>query len=281
MRRIEPARPPHVGDCIVIKLGGAAMAAGPLDRQLALDIASVAATGVRTTVVHGGGADITSTASALGVESSFVSGQRVTDVRMLDVVTMTLAGRVNTAVVQLLRDHGANALGLSGVDGGLLQAERDAPGVDLGFVGRVVRVDRDLLALLMGRGYVPVVAPIATSAEGILNVNADLAAGAVAGAMGASLLLYLSDVPGVRVDGGILPFLTDRRAIELIETGVITGGMIPKIQSALDALARGVDSVAIVSGSEPSLLRRIMRGETVGTRLTRATSTPRASQVAA
>src|SRR5512133_2195975 len=149
------------GSSVVIKLGGAALAGAPIDPALAGDVADLAGSGVRTLVVHGGGADISALARSLGVESTFVDGQRVTDDVMIDVVTMTLAGRVNKRVVELLRASGANAIGLSGLDGGLLQAERYKPGgVDLGRVGRVTRVDRELLAMLMGRGYVPVIAPL-------------------------------------------------------------------------------------------------------------------------
>lgn len=254
---------------VVLKLGGSTMTEGGLGHAFAEDVAWLVDEGADVVIVHGGGAGITALATALGMETTFIDGQRYTNEETIELVEMTLAGRMNKEIVRALRMQNVNAFGLSGVDGGLLTGERhDAGGVDLGLVGSVSEVDVDVLSLLWRSRMVPVVAPLALSSGGVvLNVNADVAAAAVAEAAGAMALVYLSDVEGVYGADGLLDVLQPESAQALIDAGEITGGMVPKVRSALASLENGVASVAIVDGRRPHSLREYFTGHAVGTRI--------------
>src|SRR5437588_5186462 len=248
------------GSTLVIKLGGATFdgAGAPLE-----EVAALVHAGMRVVLVHGGGPLITQWLERLGVPTRFQDGVRVTDEPALDVATMVLRGLVNTGVVAGLARHGVPAMGLSGADGGLLRARRRP---ELGLVGEVEQVDVAALQLLLDRGVVPVIAPLGLDAEGtLLNINADMAAAAVAAALGADAALFLTDVPGVcGADGRAMPHL-DRAEVErLIADGVIGGGMIPKVRACLDAL-RGARLAAILDGRTPGALADLLEDAVAGT----------------
>jgi acetylglutamate kinase len=273
---------PSLRPRVVIKLGGSTMSDGRLEEAFADDVAWLVDEGADVVIVHGGGAGITALASALGQETKFIDGQRYTSEETIELVEMTLAGRMNKEIVRTLRAQGVNAFGLSGVDGGLLSGVRTSDGVDLGLVGRISQVDVDVLGLLWRSRLVPVVAPLAMSEEGIvLNVNADVAAAAVAEASRAVALVYLSDVDGIYSSDGLLEVLEPESARGLIASGEITGGMIPKVRSALASLDNGVASVAIVDGRRQNAIRNYFTGHAIGTRFVSSHATTVAATLAA
>jgi acetylglutamate kinase len=194
-------------------------------------------------LVHGGGRAINEVGQRFGLQPSYVNGQRVTDAAALDVAEMVLSGKVNKELVRALLAAGVDALGLSGVDRGLLRVEPWSP--DLGRVGRVVAVRADVLHGLCAAGVVPVISPISLGTDGAYNVNADHAAGAIAAALEAAGAVFVTNVPGVQVNGAVAPCLTLAETNRLIEQGVITGGMIPKVQAALAAIEAGVSRAVI------------------------------------
>jgi acetylglutamate kinase len=258
----------HFGKVIVVKYGGAAMESAGLARPFAEDVGLLLQAGIRPVVVHGGGPQVTDLSTRLGLETNFVEGLRVTDAETLDVATMVLAGKLNTQVVAALNVNGVPAVGLSGVDGGLLQARKQhAP--DLGFVGEVVSVNADVVGTLLDRRFVPVVASIAVDDRGqAYNVNADVVAAELATALEAEKLVFISDVPGlIGPSGDLLSELgaSDCRAL-LERDGVVDGGMVPKLRSALRAMDSGVGRVHLVDGRvEHSLVLELFTPEGVGT----------------
>lgn len=267
------------GKTIVIKYGGSAMASIEAS-TFARDVTALKHAGARVVVVHGGGNAITSTAARLGVETTFVDGQRYTDAETIEVVMMVLAGRLNKEVVRLLCRAGGSAVGLSGVDGELLQCVRsfDA-GVDLGLVGKVTAVRTELLELLLQAGQIPVIAPAAVDDDGTIhNVNADMAASAIAGALGADLLLFMSDVAGIRIDDTVVSSMTSTDARTGIVVGSISGGMIPKVNAALQALDAGVTRVRIVDGRVEGIIRQTFIDDDIGTEITGSRNQGIASQ---
>lgn len=255
----------------VIKYGGAAMTDQELKETFAQDVTLLKKIGIRVVIVHGGGRDITGLADRLGLETRFVGGVRYTDPAMMAVVQMVLGGKTNQDIVARINRHDGGAVGLTGADGSLLRVERQAAddGADLGLVGEVARVDTAFLAGLLAQDALPVIAPLGVDAAGTLhNVNADTAAGALAAALGAEKLVYLSDIPGVMAHGGLLRSLDRSRATELVETGVVDGGMLPKLRSAFAALDAGVGKVHIIDGRvKHSLLLEIFTQDGVGTEL--------------
>ncbi len=245
----------------VVKIGGSTL--GRHDTSLD-DLAALHDQAQQLVVVHGGGATISEWLDRHGVESRFERGLRVTDARALEVVVAVLAGLVNKRLVAELEARGARAIGLSGADDALLRARRAAP--ELGFVGEVVRVDTDVLRDTAEFGVV-VLAPIAIEAEGealssqLLNVNADSAAGAVAAALEAERLVFLTDVPGVMdASGAVRPRLSPAEARELIASGAVAGGMVPKVEAALQAAAAGVPA-SIIDGRVEGALRSLLAGD--------------------
>ncbi len=248
---------------IVVKFGGHTMTDPALRDAFVEDLAPIAAQGRRCVVVHGGGPQISSLLRRLNIESRFEQGLRVTDEAAMEAVEMALSAQVNKELVGAFTAHGARAVGISGRDGGpLLRAKVKNP--LLGRVGEVTAVDSDVLALLVQGGYVPVVSPIAESVDGgALNLNADTAAGAVAGALKAEFFVLMSDVPGVLdADKKLLPRLSRADIAALKESGVISGGMIPKVDACLHALDQGCEKALILNGAERSALRRLLEGDT-------------------
>jgi acetylglutamate kinase len=258
----------HHGKVIVVKYGGAAMDRAGLAASFAQDVALLQSAGITPVVVHGGGPQVTQVSARLGIETTFVDGLRVTDAETLDVATMVLAGKLNKEVVGSLVAGGVAAVGLSGIDGGLLLARRQvAP--DLGFVGEVVHVNADVLRTLTERRFVPVVASIAVDETGqAYNVNADVVAAELAIELGAEKLVFINDVPGlIGPTGDLLSELSGQQCLDLLARGgVVEGGMIPKLESAVDALGAGVKRVHLVDGRvEHSLVLGLFTPEGVGT----------------
>jgi len=254
-----------VGATVVVKLGGATLGGATVDGGGALleEVAALTRAGLRVVVVHGGGPLITSWLTRLGVPTRFVDGVRVTDEAALEVATMALRGTVNTGIVAALGRLGVRAVGLSGADDRLLRARR-LPA--LGLVGEVERVDTALPRTLLEQGITPVLAPLGLDAEGaLLNINADVAAAAVAAALRVDAALFMTDVPGVRGPDGAVQALLDRDAVRrLIDDGTISGGMIPKAQACLAAL-EGARHAVILDGRAPGALRSLLTGVVQGT----------------
>ena len=258
----------HHGKAIVVKYGGAAMDKSGLAASFAEDVSLLQSVGLRPVVVHGGGPAVTHLSARLGIETKFVDGIRVTDAETLDVATMVLAGKLSTEVVASLNAGGVRAVGLSGVDGGLLLARKQS-GPDLGFVGEVVHVDAGVVETLLAERFVPVVASIAVDETGqAYNVNADVVAAELAMTLGAEKLVFINNVPGlIGPTGDLLSELSASQAEELLARGgVIEGGMIPKIESAVRALRAGVGRVHLVDGRvEHALVLELFTPEGVGT----------------
>ena len=251
----------YAGITVVVKYGGHAMGNEVLAAQFGRDIALLKQVGVNPVVVHGGGPQINAMLQRLAIPSNFVDGLRVTDASMVEVVEMVLAGTVNKHVAGLINQAGALAVGICGKDGGLIRARkltrtvRDPDShieraLDLGFVGEPESVDVRVIHALTGAGLIPVIAPVAMGADGqTYNINADSVAGAIAGALGAQRLLMLTDVPGV-LDAGhhLIPDLTIAQVEAAIASGVISGGMIPKVENCVDAVRKGVRGAVILDG---------------------------------
>jgi len=269
----------HADQCVVVKYGGHAMSDEAAAECFAEDVVLLQKLGVRPVVVHGGGPQIGRMLGALNATSTFVDGLRVTDGETVKVSEMVLSGSINKQIAAAISRLGGRALGLSGKDDGLLRAEKlikkrtnaetgSLEVVDLGFVGNPTAVNARLLADLMDLGLIPVVAPIAVGAGGeTYSVNADTAAGAVAEALGASRLLLLTDVAGV-LDGdmNLVPTITPASAKDLIATGVISGGMIPKLQTAVRAVTNGCGGAAIVDGRvDHAVVKELFSEEGAGT----------------
>lgn len=243
---------------VVIKYGGHAMDKPELCTAFATDLAQLSAQDMGFVVVHGGGPQISALLKRLNIESRFENGLRVTDEATMAAVEMVLCGQVNKAVVASFAAHGARAAGISGRDGNLLRAVVKNPA--LGLVGEVEAVDPALILCLLEGDFVPVVAPVANGPDGqALNINADTAAGALAGALAADYFILISDVPGVLdAEGRLITSLTRVEIEKLRAEGVITGGMIPKVESCLHALDAGCQRALILDGRSPSSLRRYL-----------------------
>lgn len=246
---------------VVVKYGGHAMGDAELGRAFARDIALLKQSGINPIVVHGGGPQIAKLLEKMGIESKFEGGLRVTDEKTVEVVEMVLAGSINKEIVALINAEGEWAIGLCGKDGNMVFAQKAHKTVidpdsniervlELGFVGEPVEVDRTLLDLLARSEMIPVIAPVAPGRDGnTYNINADVFAGAIAGALAAKRLLFLTDVPGVLdKNGKLIKELTVSDAKKLMREGVITGGMIPKVETCIEAIQRGVEGVVILNG---------------------------------
>lgn len=254
----------YEGKIVVVKYGGHAMGDAELSKDFARDITMIETSGVRPVVVHGGGPQIGEMLEKLDIESEFRGGLRVTDKRTIHVVEMVLAGSINKEIVMAINAEGGKAVGLSGKDGNMVVAEKmrrteiDPDSniekvIDLGFVGEPKTVNRAVIDMLLGAELIPVIAPVAPGADGeTYNVNADTFAGAIAGSLGAARLLFLTDVPGVLDrNGKLIKELTVAEVKALIADGTITGGMIPKVETCIEALDRGVEGVVILNGRTP------------------------------
>ncbi|WP_415183589.1 acetylglutamate kinase [Phaeovulum sp.] len=239
----------YTGAVVVVKFGGNAMGDDEAMAEFARDIVLMRQVGMNPVVVHGGGPMINDLLAKLGIKSDWVRGKRVTDKATVEVVEMVLSGLVNKRIVQAINDQGGRAVGISGKDDDLMVCEADDP--ELGFVGRPVEMNVQVLRDLYGAGIIPVVAPVATGMADneTFNVNGDTAAGAIAGALKADRLLLLTDVSGVKnASGDVMTQLTPEEVRDLTAEGVIAGGMIPKTETALKALADGVRAVVILDG---------------------------------
>ncbi len=252
------------GKVVVVKYGGHAMGDPDLAKAFARDITLLETSGARPVVVHGGGPQIADMLKRLDIKSEFRSGLRVTDKKTVEVVEMVLAGSINKEIVMAINAEGGKAVGLSGKDGNMVFAEKVTRSevdpdsniekvVDLGFVGEPKTVNRAVIDMVLSAELIPVIAPVAPGTDGATyNVNADTFAGAIAGALGATRLLFLTDVPGVLDKSGkLIKELTVAEAKTLIADGTISGGMIPKVETCMAALARGVEGVVILNGKTP------------------------------
>jgi acetylglutamate kinase len=271
-----------VDKLIVVKYGGNAMTDPELESSFARDIVLLKTVGMHPVVVHGGGPQVDNLLKELGRQSDRIDGMRVTDKSTMDIVEMVLGGSVNKSIVSLINKHGGRAIGLTGKDANLIQAKKlmmekigndgVAVPVDLGFVGDVVSVNKDVINMLIASDFIPVIAPLGVDKEGnTYNINADLVAGKVAEFLQAEKLMLLTNIKGVLGrDGEVVTGLTPKKVDALIEDGTISGGMIPKIQCALDAVRSGVKSAVIVDGRVPhATLLEIFTNEGVGTLISR------------
>lgn len=266
----------------VVKLGGELAESRETLDGIAAALGAAVASGRRIVVVHGGGKQTTELGERLGMKSTFVGGRRVTDAAMVDVLTMAIAGTARMAILAALRRAGVRAIGVSGVDAAIVRARRRPPvtaldpvtgvstTVDLGLVGDMIDVDTDALVALLDAGMLPILAPMSADDEGVVyNINADTVAVAVAKAVQAETWIVASNVAGVRgPDGEVFPVLDVAEAVELIRSGVVTGGMIPKLEAAIDAVCGGVGRVRLVDGSAPGVLASALAGADVGTLVT-------------
>ncbi|HTG01252.1 MAG TPA: acetylglutamate kinase [Nitrospirota bacterium] len=270
------------GKTFVIKYGGNAMIDEGLKQGFAQDVVLMRYIGINPVVVHGGGPQIGTTMERMGKKPSFVAGQRVTDEETMDIVEMVLGGKVNKEIVNLINQAGGKAVGLTGKDGGLIQARKlkltkksDATGeteiIDIGLVGEVVEVRPGALAALDAGGFIPVIAPVGVGEKGeTYNINADLVAGAVAGALKAEKLILLTDQAGILdKDKKLITALNKKKVASMVKTGTVSGGMLPKTKSCFDALEAGCSKVHIIDGRIPHcLLLEIFTKEGVGTEIT-------------
>jgi len=270
------------GKTFVIKYGGNAMIDENLKLGFAQDVVLLRYIGINPVIVHGGGPQIGKTMERMGKEPTFVSGQRVTDEETMDIVEMVLGGKVNKEIVNLINRTGGKAVGLTGKDGGLIQAKKlkmtkksentgETEIVDIGLVGEVTEVRPGALVALEQGGFIPVIAPVGVGGSGeTYNINADLVAGAVAGALKAEKLILLTDQAGILDrDKKLIPALNKRNVESLINSGTISGGMLPKTKSCFEALDAGCAKVHIIDGRVPhALLLEIFTKEGVGTEIT-------------
>ncbi len=270
------------GKTIVIKYGGNAMISDELKKMVMEDIALMKYVGISPVIVHGGGPDITGMLKKVGKQSEFVAGLRVTDQETVEIAEMVLSGKINSSIVSDLNLQGTPAIGLNGKDAFLLKARKKlaevhengkVEKVDIGFVGEVETVNEKILQDMINAGYVPVIAPIGMGSKGeSYNINADTAAAMVAGALKAEKLLLLTDVEGIYKDfhdkSTFISSLTQKEAEEYIDTGVIDGGMIPKVEACFTALSMGAGKTSIIDGRKPhSLLLELFTHEGIGTEI--------------
>jgi acetylglutamate kinase len=268
------------GQTLVIKYGGAAMKEPELKKAFAQDMTLLQYLGIHPVVVHGGGPQIGQYLKELNIPTRFVEGMRVTDAPTMDVVEMVLAGKINKEIVNLVNTAGGRAVGLSGKDGRLLEAQKlefyrpreDEPPeiIDIGLVGEVTAVNAQLIRTLQAQNFIPVIAPVGVGESGeTYNINADLVAGAVAAALGAAKLILLTDVAGVLDgEGRLVSSLTRRQAVDLMETGAASGGMLPKLKCCLEALEEGVAKAHILDGRVlHAVLLEIFTDQGVGTEI--------------
>jgi acetylglutamate kinase len=259
------------GQTMVVKYGGAAMLDEALKAAVMQDIALLHYVGLQPIVVHGGGPEISEAMAKMGKEAHFIGGLRVTDAETMEIVEMVLAGKTNKGIVAHLNQQGATAVGLSGKDGNLIVAEKETSKGDIGYVGKVVQINPQLIHTLTRDGYVPVISSVAIGASGeSYNINADTAAGALAAALHATKLILMTDVEGLYRDfndkSSLITSLTRQEAVDMLTFGKIERGMIPKIEACITALDSGVARAHIIDGRTPhALLTEIFTDEGIGT----------------
>jgi len=263
----------YTGKLVVIKYGGNAMINEQLKQQVMEDIVLLWLIGVKVVLIHGGGPEISQTMKKLGKESQFINGLRVTDKETIDIVQMVLAGKVNKDLVNLLQTKQGHAIGLSGLDGGILEAK--IKNEQLGFVGEITKVRTQPITDILEKNYIPVISTIASDRQGnTYNINGDTAAASIAGALGAERLIMMTDIAGILRDkddpSTLIPCVTVSEAKKLYEDGIISGGMIPKVDCCIEALEKGVKNVTIMDGRIPhSILMELLTDEGAGTMVTK------------
>ena len=259
----------YSGKIVVIKYGGNAMVNPQLKEQVMEDIALLWLIGVKVVLVHGGGPEISQTMERLGKKAVFVDGLRVTDKETVDIVQMVLAGKINKNLVNLIQMKGGHAVGLSGIDGGILEAT--VKDERLGYVGEITKVRTQPITDLLEKNYIPVISTVASDRQGnTYNINGDTAAASIAGALNAECLIMMTDIAGLLRDkddpSTLIPAITVSEAKELFETGVISGGMIPKVDCCIEAIEKGVRHVVMMDGRVPhSILMELLTDEGAGT----------------
>ena len=259
----------YSGKIVVVKYGGNAMINEDLKQQVMEDICLLWLIGVKVVLIHGGGPEISETMKKLGKKSEFVNGLRVTDKETVDIVQMVLAGKVNKTLVNLLQMKGGHAVGLSGIDGGILEAAMKDEA--LGYVGEITKIRTQPITDLLEKNYIPVISTIASDRQGnTFNINGDTAAASIAGALGAERLIMMTDIAGLLRDKDdpttLIPAVTVSEAKQLFEEGVISGGMIPKVDCCIEAIEKGVRHVVIMDGRVPhSILMELLTDEGAGT----------------
>ena len=261
------------GKCVVVKYGGNAMINQQLKEQVMEDIVLLWLIGVKVVLVHGGGPEISETMAKLGKKPEFIDGLRVTDKETVDIVQMVLAGKVNKTLVNMLEMKGGKAMGISGIDGRLIEA--DFKDKRLGYVGNITNINIQPVNDLLEKGYIPVVSTVACDEDGnTYNINGDTAAARIAGALEAERLIMMTDIAGILRDkddpSTLIPQVTIDEAKQLYKENVISGGMIPKVDCCIDALAHGVNNVVIMDGRIPhSILMELLTDEGAGTMVTK------------
>ncbi len=257
------------GKLVVIKYGGNAMINESLKQQVMEDIVLLHLIGVKVVLVHGGGPEINELMNKLGKKAEFVNGLRVTDKETVDIVQMVLAGKVNKTLVNLLETKGGKAMGISGMDGRLIEA--DFKDEKLGYVGKIVKINKEPVIDLLEKGYIPVISTVGCDKNGnSFNINGDTAAAHIAGALGAERLIMMTDIAGILKDKDdpttLIPKITVSQAQKLYDEGVISGGMIPKVDCCIEAIKEGVRKVIIMDGRIPhSILMELLTDEGAGT----------------
>ena len=263
----------YSGKIVVVKYGGNAMVNEQLKQQVMEDITLLWLIGVKVILVHGGGPEINQTMAKVGKKAEFVGGLRVTDKETVDIVQMVLAGKVNKDLVNLIQMKGGHAIGLSGIDGGILEAK--VKDERLGFVGEITKVRTQPITDILEKGYIPVISTVASDRQGnTYNINGDTAAASIAGALNAERLIMMTDIAGVLKDkddpSTLIPCITVSEAKKLYDEGIISGGMIPKVDCCIDALGKGVQNVTIMDGRiSHSILMELLTDEGAGTMVTK------------
>ena len=262
----------YSGKTVVIKYGGNAMTNETLKESVMMDIVLLRYVGMQPVLVHGGGPDVTEMMERVGKKPTFVGGLRVTDAETMEIAEMVLAGKTNKSIVSLIQQQGGKAVGLCGKDGNLLMAKKAMPGGhDIGFVGEIVKVNTEIIEILNREDYIPVISSVAVGEKGeSYNINADLAAGEIAAALHATKLIVLTDVQGIYSDfsdkTSLLTSLTMNQAQELIDSGKVDKGMIPKIESCITALKAGVEKTHVIDGTIcHALLMEVFTDQGIGT----------------
>ena len=259
----------YSGKTVVIKYGGNAMINETLKQQVMEDIALLWLIGVKVVLVHGGGPEISQTMQKFGKEAKFVNGLRVTDKETVDIVQMVLAGKINKTLVNLIQMKGGHAMGLSGIDGGIIEATMKDEA--LGYVGEITKIRPQPIEALLEKNYIPVISTVASDHQGnTYNINGDTAAARIAGALHAERLIMMTDIAGILMDkddpSTLIPHITIEEARKLYDSGVISGGMIPKVDCCIDAIEHGVENVVIMDGRIPhSILMELLTDEGAGT----------------